>query len=538
LSFLAVLLLAPSVFAQESLPFVQEAPPTKKPERTPQNIKAGETIYIKRCLPCHGKNGSSDGAAAIFLDPRPRDFTKGIFKIKTTVADGTPTDEDHFRIVTRGIPGTAMPSWRTLLSEEERWQVIFYEQETFFPEDRRDPAKRPTPIVIPAEPPMTPESIKKGDELFHGGKAGCFVCHGNQGRGDGMLAPTIRDIWGNPQLPRNFTKSWQFKGGRDTKDIFTRMTTGIFASGMPSFKDTLTDDERWQVAHFVRSIQKELKPFGKSDIEPTKIAGEIPIDPNDKLWAGVDYIDVPMSGQVTVPPRLQTPSVDLMTVRVVYNDKEVAFHLTWDDRRSNTTHQDPAVMKAPGSEGYTTYPVLYPHEDRPTGLYRDAVAVQMAVKIPNSPEIPHFVAGSSDKPVNLWYWKADVNEDPSKGSPVEMLISKGHKKPAEPTKIQNVMGKGVFSEGQWKVVLKRPLASDDPASITPIGAGEAIPVAFHAWDGSNGEVGFQRSISSWFFLVIRPEIPPKTYVYTFGIVGLVIGLEFFLIKKVKKTKGE
>ncbi len=519
------------VQAQESLPFMEEAPSTKKMERTPENIKAGETIYIKRCLPCHGEKGASDGAAAIYLNPRPRDFTRGMFKIKTTALDAAPTDEDHFRIVTRGIPGTAMPSWQTLLSEEERWQVIFYEQETFFPEDRKDPAKRPAPITLSAEPPNDAESIKKGDELFHG-KGTCFVCHGNEGRGDGPLATTIRDIWDNPQLPRNFTKSWQFKGGRDPKDIYTRMTTGILASGMPSFKDILTDEERWHIAHFVRSIQKDLKQ-GKSDIKPKKISGEIPVDPNDPIWKDVEYLDVPMSGQVTVPPRNQNPSIDLLTVRAVYNDKEIAFHIEWDDRRADITHQDPPPPQAPGTEGYTTYPVMYPAENRPTG-YRDAIAVQMAVKIPNSPELPHFVAGSPDKPVNLWYWKADWNEDPSKPTPVEMLISKGHKKPAEPTKIQNVMGKGVFKEGQWKAVLKRPLVSDDPTTITPIEAGYAIPVSFQAWDGLNGEVGTQRSLSSWSFLVIEKPIPKEAYGYTVGAVLLFVGLEVFLIRKVKR----
>lgn len=533
LLLLPLFYLSSVVLAQESLPFVEEAPPTKKIERSLENIKAGEKIYQKRCLPCHGVKGSSDGPAAVYLDPRPRDFTRGIFKIKTTLLDAPPTDEDHFRIVTRGIPGTAMPSWKTLLSEDERWQVIFYEQQTFFPEDRKDPSKRPAPIVIGAEPPMTPESIKKGDDLFHG-KAGCFVCHGNGGKGDGPIATTMRDIWGNPQLPRNFTKSWQFKGGRDPKDIYTRMTTGIFASGMPSFATQLTDAERWDIAHFVRSIQKELKPV-QSDIKPKKISGTISLDPNDPLWNSVDYADIPMSGQVTVPPRLQTPQIDLMTVKAVYNSKEVAFLLVWDDRRANTTHAEPPPPPVPGTEGYTTYPVLYPSENRPTG-YRDAVAVQMAVKIPDSPELPHFVAGSQDKPVNLWYWKADLNEDPSVKTPVEMLISKGHKKPPVPTKIQNVMGKGVFKDGQWKAVLKRPLVSEDPTSITNIEPGKAIPIAFHAWDGNNGEVGTQMSISSWYFMVIEKEVPKEAYAYTLGMIILVIGLEFFVIKKVKSKK--
>jgi DMSO reductase family type II enzyme heme b subunit len=160
----------------------------------------------------------------------------------------------------------------------------------------------------------------------------------------------------------------------------------------------------------------------------------------------------------------------------------------------------------------------------------------MAVKIPNSPELPHFVAGNQDKPVNLWQWKADWNEDPSKKSPVEMLISKGHKKAPEPTKIQNAMGKGVFSDGQWKVVIKRPLISEDPMTVTSIEAGKAIPISFHAWDGNNGEVGTQRSLSSWYFMVLEKEVPKEAYAYTLGMILLVVGLEFFVIKKVKSKK--
>lgn len=114
--FVLLISFSTSAWGQESLPFVEDAPPKAKLARTPENIKAGEAIYIQRCLPCHGVKGASDGAAAIFLDPRPRDFTRGIIKIKTTVADAPPTDEDHFRVVTRGVPGTAMPTWRTLLT--------------------------------------------------------------------------------------------------------------------------------------------------------------------------------------------------------------------------------------------------------------------------------------------------------------------------------------------------------------------------------------------------------------------------------------
>jgi len=542
------------VFAQESLPFIPEEPPVSKPARTAENIAKGKAIYIKRCLPCHGENGASDGPVAVFLDPRPRDFRRGILKIKTTVWDAFPTDEDHFRILTRGIPGTAMPSWKALLSEEERWQVVFYEQASFFPKEF-DPNTPREAITVPAEPPTTPEGIAKGKEIFEK-VANCFICHGSEGRGDGAMIVALKDIWGNPVLPRNLTQSWKYKGGNEAKQIFTRITTGIFSSGMPSFSDKrpdnpikLSDEQRWDVAHYVKSLQKQLKEFKDVIIKPKLVAGEISLDPNDKIWDGVDYIDVPLSGQVTAPPRNQHPSIDLLSVRTIYNGKDVAFLLEYDDRRPNTIHEEPLPGFSFMTEGvepeakekrktksYETYPVLYPPDIRPQGPYRDAVAIQVAVKIPDSPELPHFLLGSKEKPVNLYYWKADVDDDPTLGNSVEVLMANGHKNPVTPIKTQSVSGKGAYSNGHWKVVMKRPMVSDDPATFTPIESGTMVPISFHAWDGFNGEVGLRRSVSSWYFLFIEKSVPPAVYVYS-GLAVVIAGaLEIFFIKRARKKK--
>jgi mono/diheme cytochrome c family protein len=523
-------------WAQESLPFGAEEPPTNKPPKSPEMIAAGKKIYEQRCLPCHGEKGASDGAAAVYLDPRPRDFTLGLFKIKTTIGEAPPTEEDHFRIVTRGIPGSAMPSWKSLLSEEQRWQVIYYER-TFSPEfDKAASAKT---VTMGAEPPSSPESIKKGDEIFHdSAKAACFICHGQEGRGDGPLGPVLRDKMGNPVLPRDLTKSWLYKGGNEVKHIFTRITTGIFFSGMPSFEDKLTEEERWNVAHYVKSIQKNLRDFKDVVMKPIRVEGEIPLDPNAPLWEEMGktgtYYDVPMSGQVTLPPRLQTQQVDLMTVRVAYNDKEIGFHLEWDDRSQNTSHTDPPPIEKKAADAYATFPVLYPAENRPTG-YRDGVAIQMAVQIPDSPALPHFILGQMGKPVNLWHWKADWNEDTSKPTPVELLIATGTKAEPVPLKTQNVKGKGVFSNGRWRVVMTRPLVSDDPRSVTPIEPGEFVPVSFHAWEGTNGEVGLQRSISSWYYVLIEKDIPVGVYGWSIGGIIFAAALEIFLVRKAKSS---
>jgi mono/diheme cytochrome c family protein len=75
-------------------------------------------LYREHCVQCHGISGDGLGPTAAFLNPYPRDFRLGKFKFKSTPLRRPPTDEDLARIIRNGIPGTAMPSFRTLSPEE------------------------------------------------------------------------------------------------------------------------------------------------------------------------------------------------------------------------------------------------------------------------------------------------------------------------------------------------------------------------------------------------------------------------------------
>ena len=54
--------------------------------------------------------------------PKPRDFTKGLYKIRTS-SNKTPFDQDLHKIVTDGMPGTSMPSW-AVLPERDRANLV------------------------------------------------------------------------------------------------------------------------------------------------------------------------------------------------------------------------------------------------------------------------------------------------------------------------------------------------------------------------------------------------------------------------------
>ena len=82
----------------------------------------GRMLYMRNCMSCHGPTGLGNGPGAAVLDPKPRDFSAGTFRLVST-DNGVPTDEDLFDVITHGIVGSAMPP-HDHLSERERNALV------------------------------------------------------------------------------------------------------------------------------------------------------------------------------------------------------------------------------------------------------------------------------------------------------------------------------------------------------------------------------------------------------------------------------
>src|SRR3990172_7977733 len=71
-------------------------------------LARGRAVYEANCAVCHGERGDGAGHAAHMLSVQPRDFTRGLFKFRSTPSGVLPTDEDLLATVTRGLRWTAM----------------------------------------------------------------------------------------------------------------------------------------------------------------------------------------------------------------------------------------------------------------------------------------------------------------------------------------------------------------------------------------------------------------------------------------------
>jgi mono/diheme cytochrome c family protein len=207
------------------------ANPPPSPPRASSGVD-GRKVFLRHCAPCHGVRGDGAGPAAPHLAVRPRDFTAGVYRFRTTPSGTPPTDDDLLRTVQRGIPGTPMPSWQDILSEEEIRAVIQVLRGLAPPD--LPPPKASDSLPVPAAPAETASAVQRGRNIFL--VMGCWQCHGLKGAGDGKAV--LNDDKGNPIRALDFTKGY-LKGGGRPEDMYRTLLTGLDGSPMPSFRDAL-----------------------------------------------------------------------------------------------------------------------------------------------------------------------------------------------------------------------------------------------------------------------------------------------------------
>jgi cytochrome c oxidase cbb3-type subunit 2 len=210
-----------------------DVPP--KPAGLERLAEAGEKLYGWHCLPCHGPEGKGDGPNAARLGLKPRDLTRGLFKLKTTPPGQGPLDEDLYRTITAGLPPRFMPPFREPLEPVDRWAIVAFLR-TLSPERGKDR------LDVPAEA----GDASRGASLFQGA---CAACHGKGGKGDGPAAAGALPDLGRGEV--------EFLGGARPADLYRALTTGMEGSAMPSFA-ALSPKDRRDLAAFVTTLYRPV----------------------------------------------------------------------------------------------------------------------------------------------------------------------------------------------------------------------------------------------------------------------------------------
>ena len=217
-------------FFQDSALAQTISPPPSDPVTRAQLVSEGHGTYRSACASCHGISGDGLGPTARHMNPAPRDFTSGVFKFRSTPSGALPTDQDLFRTVSEGVPGTWMPAWEKLLSERQRWAVIEY-LKTLVPDFALGFGDE-DPLPLPSQP-STGATASEGRQIYL--MLGCAKCHGVGAHGDGPSARTLTDDWDQSITPYDFTRGSYKNGGR-AEDLYRTLRTGLFGTPMPAFE--------------------------------------------------------------------------------------------------------------------------------------------------------------------------------------------------------------------------------------------------------------------------------------------------------------
>lgn len=512
----------------------------------------GMALYQQRCAVCHGKDGTNNGPASQRMYPQPRDFSLALFKYKTSPGTLLPRDSDLRRTIEHGLTASGMPAWGGLLSAAQIDSLIpvikgFDITAAWAPEDADEAdfdadgryLKTDFKQIAEVEPvdgqiPYSEGSIVRGKVAFD---KICIKCHGPEGRGNITSGKSrLEDDWDNRIWPRDLTKPWTWRvtqaegpepqsREQTIRNIYTRLSIGLPGTPMPAHRsvepfnrDPLSLGERWDVANYVYSLrQKSVPPGDRPLIQALRINGPLPEELDAAAWEDVPAVTLRLSPSIIKQDHLTTPLNDAVTVRALYNDKDIAFLLEVNDRTDSR----------PGEK------VSMRVQDQRYRLNPDALAIRFpridAVEPGPLVLTPRYRHGNDTNPTTLWYWNAGSIEPPQPASQLLLDAIGADQRLTLRKNDHSLTAYGRWEKGRWRVLMKHPRAASNSRDVN-FDEGLLIPVSFANWDGSNGEGLYRNTRTPWYWLVLsRPAEGERGLALPIGVAIGVLLLGFLLL---------
>ena len=359
--------------------------------------------------------------------------------------------------------------------------------------------------------------MARGKELFTELK--CSRCHGDSLTGDGELAESLMDAWKHAVFVHDLTNPNYIKSGHTPEDLFRTITSGLDGTPMGSYVH-VPEEDRWALVHYIRS--KSVKEFKEAefetDIYSLPVEVELNTEPFSPVWKGVASTSL-----VLRPLSARRGAVEFINVASVNNGEQLAVRLQWED----PTHDAFSEL----------------HSD----TFRDGAAVQFALGAvtlhTHGHNEPFFGMGNRSKPVNIWHWKAGLEEaleaeddleyagggvdmdaliyggimsnpvyrlNTTGENPVEELNAEGFGTiTPQPAANQNVEGSGEWKDGIWTVVFLRDMPKTGKWDVDFAQRIDPALMAFAVWDGVKEDRNGRKVISVWQrFNIKKPKVAP------------------------------
>ncbi len=511
------------------------------PDSLAASSEAGSArgLYETQCASCHGLTGDGAGPAAYLVYPRPRDFRTGIYRFRSTPSGALPTDGDVARTIRRGLPGTGMPAFSGLLTEEQILSLVDVVK-SFSPAFAS--AEPPTPLAVPEAPPRTEELVTRGRQVYK--ELGCAACHGAEGRGDGPASSSLKSEEGYDLPAMDFTRG-VFKSGDQPEDLYRTFLTGLNGAPMPSFQNMFTKESKlfdfenpgWALVYYVLSLQPDAAEAGTGagaviEVGTTADASVFK-NAYSPAW------DRARDSVVTLRPlwtRNEFPRS--VSVRALRDDSSVAIRLSWDDASANmrslgpTDFPDKAAVSFPTGEGIPFIGMGFKTDEdgRDRGMVNiwcwradrqeqhdkgrfadiqdryDLAAVDWyPFKKGWRPGQQESVADDevlSHNPTFLTGWGAGnpvSNPVVREGSITEFDALGFGTLTAQPPREQNVTGASQWRVGEWAVVFVRDLYTGGDGDVI-LSHRDRVPISFAVWDGQYRDRNGTKSVSNWHWL--------------------------------------
>jgi mono/diheme cytochrome c family protein len=176
-------------------------------------LTRGTILFRQDCSGCHGGEGRSDGVISRVLLPKPANLDAARF-----------SDDLLMKVLWTGVPGTAMPSWRSLPPNDLSALVAYVQ----------------TLHTVANPEPVLHETLATGQTLY---LKDCSACHGVRGDANTVAATALAPA------PTNFKLEQP-----DTDYIVKVLQDGVPGTAMPPWNSKLSESDCMALAAFVRSL--------------------------------------------------------------------------------------------------------------------------------------------------------------------------------------------------------------------------------------------------------------------------------------------